>query len=83
VVFWLLWLNSTINPMLYPFLQQRFRVTFVRLLTCQCRSPPHEVAMRSAGPTRTAGDTGDQRTCQMTCMTTRNDTAPAAAAAAT
>lgn len=23
VVFWLLWLNSTINPMLYPFLQQR------------------------------------------------------------
>jgi len=39
VVFWLLWLNSTINPMLYPFLQQRFRVTFIRLLGCSCGSP--------------------------------------------
>jgi len=32
IVFWLLWLNSTINPVLYPFLQQRFRVTFLRIL---------------------------------------------------
>src|SRR6218665_4008408 len=32
VVFWLLWLNSTINPILYPFLQQRFRVAFGNIL---------------------------------------------------
>jgi len=32
LVFWLLWLNSTINPILYPFLQQRFRVTFLHIL---------------------------------------------------
>jgi len=32
IVFYLLWLNSTINPILYPFLQQRFRVAFVRIL---------------------------------------------------
>lgn len=32
IVFYLLWLNSTINPILYPFLQQRFRVAFARIL---------------------------------------------------
>jgi len=32
IVFWLLWLNSTINPILYPFLQKRFRVAFGRIL---------------------------------------------------
>ena len=32
VTFWLLWCNSTINPVLYPFLQQKFRVAFTRLL---------------------------------------------------
>jgi len=36
IFFWLLWLNSTINPILYPFLQQRFRVTFVRILRRLC-----------------------------------------------
>jgi len=64
VVFWLLWLNSTINPMLYPFLQQRFRVTFVRLLTCTCRSPAAESSLQSTRDDRT--------TCPMTRLT-RND----------
>jgi histamine receptor H3 len=40
VVFWLLWLNSTINPILYPLLQQRFRVAFRRLLCCFCDRHP-------------------------------------------
>ena len=65
VVFWLLWLNSTINPILYPFLQQRFRITFVRLLSCSCRAPA-ESSMHSAL---------DDRTCQMTRLT-RNDPRP-------
>jgi len=34
VVFWFLWLNSTINPILYPLLQQRFRIVFTQLLCC-------------------------------------------------
>ena len=34
VTFWLLWCNSTINPVLYPFLQHKFRVAFRRLLCC-------------------------------------------------
>lgn len=33
IVFWLLWFNSTINPILYPFLQQRFRIAFMRILS--------------------------------------------------
>lgn len=37
-VFWLLWINSTINPILYPFLQQRFRISFHRILCCCCCS---------------------------------------------
>jgi len=39
IVFWLLWLNSTINPVLYPFLQQRFRVAFARILGRLLRLP--------------------------------------------
>jgi len=67
VVFWLLWLNSTINPMLYPFLQQRFRVTFIRLLGCSCSSPA-ESSLQST-------TTRDGRTCQMTRLTRSDATA--------
>lgn len=32
VTFWLLWLNSTINPLLYSFLHVKFRKAFCRIL---------------------------------------------------
>ena len=32
VTFWLLWLNSTINPLLYSFLHVKFRKAFYRIL---------------------------------------------------
>jgi len=64
VVFWLLWLNSTINPMLYPFLQQRFRVTFIRLLGCSCRS---QAATDSLLATSSRFDRAT--TCQMARLT--------------
>ncbi|CAF2991928.1 unnamed protein product [Rotaria sp. Silwood2] len=32
VTFWLLWLNSTINPLLYSFLHVKFREAFYRIL---------------------------------------------------
>ena len=34
VTFWLLWCNSTINPILYPFIQLRFRQAFKKILCC-------------------------------------------------
>ncbi|XP_069128458.1 histamine H3 receptor-like [Argopecten irradians] len=33
VTFWLLWINSTINPVLYPLLHPRYRRAFFNLLT--------------------------------------------------
>ena len=32
ITFWLLWLNSTINPLLYSFLHVKFRKAFYRIL---------------------------------------------------
>lgn len=34
ITFWLLWLNSTINPLLYSFLHVKFRKAYYRLLCC-------------------------------------------------
>ncbi|KAK7490402.1 hypothetical protein BaRGS_00018381 [Batillaria attramentaria] len=35
--FWLLWFNSTINPILYPLLHKRFRDAFLSILkSCKC-----------------------------------------------
>ncbi|XP_067656444.1 histamine H3 receptor-like [Haliotis asinina] len=34
VSFWILWLNSTINPALYPLLHRRIRSAFIQLLRC-------------------------------------------------
>ena len=32
ITFWLLWLNSTVNPLLYSFLHVKFRTAFYRIL---------------------------------------------------
>lgn len=32
LTFWLLWFNSTLNPILYPFLHVKFRKAFLRIL---------------------------------------------------
>lgn len=31
--FWILWLNSTINPILYPLLHSRYRIAFYKILS--------------------------------------------------
>ncbi|KAK2166800.1 hypothetical protein LSH36_35g06023 [Paralvinella palmiformis] len=36
VTYWLLWINSTINPILYPLLQLKFRVAFRNILCGRC-----------------------------------------------
>lgn len=45
VTFWLLWVNSTINPILYSFLHVKFRKAFYRIL-CFYRLQ-HNRSMRS------------------------------------
>ncbi|XP_060082592.1 histamine H3 receptor-like [Ylistrum balloti] len=40
VTFWLLWINSTINPVLYPLLHPRYRRAFLNLLTRKNRVVP-------------------------------------------
>ncbi|ESO92551.1 hypothetical protein LOTGIDRAFT_190505, partial [Lottia gigantea] len=32
VAFWILWINSTVNPILYPFLHTRIRKAFIKLI---------------------------------------------------
>lgn len=32
LTFWILWLNSTINPILYPMLHSRYRIAFYKIL---------------------------------------------------
>jgi len=64
VVFWLLWLNSTVNPILYPFLQLRFRVAFLRILARLFRlspPPPSSSVLMTAKSTPEAGR--QQRLC--------------------
>ncbi|XP_071090793.1 histamine H3 receptor-like [Haliotis cracherodii] len=48
VSFWILWLNSTVNPALYPLLHRRFRSAFIQLLRCS------KVPTRHEGTTHTA-----------------------------
>jgi len=51
VAFWLLWLNSTVNPALYPFLQLRFRVAFVAILRCRTSTMLQHEHLHSAAVT--------------------------------
>ena len=60
VTFWMLWVNSTINPLLYPFLQVRFREAFTRILTCG-RVKVH--------PVQEGGETGTHTTGGATTVT--------------
>ena len=34
ISFWLLWLNSTCNPFLYPFIQMKYRRAYLKLFEC-------------------------------------------------
>ncbi|KAL3868888.1 hypothetical protein ACJMK2_041644 [Sinanodonta woodiana] len=45
ITFWLLWINSTINPFLYPFLHSRYRRAFNKLTRCHRNSVgPYPIA---------------------------------------
>uniref|UniRef100_A0A8C6ZX64 Histamine H3 receptor n=1 Tax=Nothoprocta perdicaria TaxID=30464 RepID=A0A8C6ZX64_NOTPE len=39
ITFWLLWLNSSLNPFLYPLCHMRFRMAFVKILCLKAPLP--------------------------------------------
>ncbi len=43
ITFWLLWLNSTINPLLYSFLHVKFRQAFYRILCLYKHKYRHQI----------------------------------------
>uniref|UniRef100_A0A8B9BAT5 G-protein coupled receptors family 1 profile domain-containing protein n=1 Tax=Anser brachyrhynchus TaxID=132585 RepID=A0A8B9BAT5_9AVES len=47
--FWLLWVNSAINPILYPLCHMSFRKAFIKLLILKCEhtSPQHHSSVSS------------------------------------
>jgi hypothetical protein len=67
VAFWLLWINSTVNPALYPFLQQRFRIAFVAILRCQTTAALRHQRL-SATVTAASRDPGRPRTRACTAV---------------
>lgn len=48
VTFWLLWLNSAINPFLYPLCHSSFRRAFGRILCPRQHTPPPTSVLRTA-----------------------------------
>ncbi|XP_033737652.1 histamine H3 receptor-like [Pecten maximus] len=51
VTFWLLWINSTINPVLYPLLHPRYRRAFLNLLGKKNRIAPVPTATSAVNTT--------------------------------
>lgn len=48
VTFWLLWLNSAINPFLYPLCHSSFRRAFARIVCPRQHTPPPTSVLRTA-----------------------------------
>ncbi|XP_043946350.1 histamine H3 receptor [Protopterus annectens] len=47
ISFWLLWINSAINPVLYPLCHQSFKKAFLKLL-CPSRLKPHASSIHAS-----------------------------------
>ena len=47
VSFWLLWLNSTCNPFLYPFIQMKYRKAYCKLFQSSRQCSLHRLLLRS------------------------------------
>ncbi|CAM9464762.1 unnamed protein product [Lampetra planeri] len=46
IIFWLGYLNSGVNPLIYPCSSQEFKRAFLNVLRCRCRQKHHRPAWR-------------------------------------
>ena len=83
ITFWMLWINSTVNPILYALLQERFRIAFKKVLFmfwCFETSSRGKIEMPEYTEYQTRlllnGDSKSQRCVELEVVNPKNKSGP-------